>query len=299
MKKNVLVLIIIFLASFLIWNIKNVSKADENIINEEPRYQVAVCDWMILKRQKLGVFELTKEIGADGVELDLGGIGNRLTFDNKLINPIDRKVFKDKAKEKGVKISSIAWSGFYAQDFATREGIERFMDDGINTMVLMDVKIGFLPLGVGGDLIKYPEKRQLMIERLQLLGKKAESANVVIAIETAYNATDEAVFIDEINSPAIKSYFNFSNAIDNGLDICDEIKILGKERIAMIHSSGKDSVWIENDPYIDLISIKKTLDEIDWSGWLVVERSRDASQPRNVVGNFGANVAYLKKIFQN
>ena len=44
--------------------------------------------------------------------------------------------------------------------------------------------------------------------------------------------------------------------------------------------------------------IKKTLDEMEWSGWLVIERSRDASQPRNVVGNYGANAAYLKKIFQ-
>src|ERR1051326_457943 len=33
-------------------------------------YKVGVCDWMILKRQKLGAFQLTKEIGADGVEGD-------------------------------------------------------------------------------------------------------------------------------------------------------------------------------------------------------------------------------------
>jgi len=294
MRKNILILVLVFLLSIVVLNVKNQNKKE----SKEPQYQVAVCDWMILKRQKLGAFERTKEIGADGVELDLGGIGNRPTFDNKLTNPIDRKVFKDKASEMGVKISSIAWSGFYAQDFALRDGIERFMDDGINTMVMMDVKVGFLPLGVEGDLLKFPEKRAPMIERLQLLGEKAEAAGVVIAIETAYDARKEAEFIDEINSPAIKSYFNFANAIDNGLDICDELKIMGKERIAMIHASGKDSVWIENDPYIDLVSIKKTLDEMEWSGWLVVERSRDATQPRNVVGNFGANVAYLKNIFQ-
>jgi len=35
-----------------------------------------------------------------------------------------------------------------------------------------------------------------------------------------------------------------------------------------------------------------------WSGWLIVERSRDANNPRDVRGNFGANVAYLKSIFQ-
>jgi hypothetical protein len=44
--------------------------------------------------------------------------------------------------------------------------------------------------------------------------------------------------------------------------------------------------------------IKKTLDDMNWSGWLVVERSRNAKDVKNVKGNYGRNVAYLKKIFQ-
>jgi len=35
-----------------------------------------------------------------------------------------------------------------------------------------------------------------------------------------------------------------------------------------------------------------------WSGWLVIERSRNAGNSRDVVGNFGANTRYLKSIFQ-
>jgi hypothetical protein len=49
------------------------------------RYKVAVVDVMILKRQKLGAFQLTKEIGADGVEVDMGSLGSRPTFDNQLL----------------------------------------------------------------------------------------------------------------------------------------------------------------------------------------------------------------------
>jgi hypothetical protein len=44
--------------------------------------------------------------------------------------------------------------------------------------------------------------------------------------------------------------------------------------------------------------VKKTLDKMKWSGWLVIERSRDAKDPRNVKKNFGANTAYVKSIFQ-
>jgi hypothetical protein len=35
-----------------------------------------------------------------------------------------------------------------------------------------------------------------------------------------------------------------------------------------------------------------------WRGWLVIERSRDAADARNVVGNFGANTRTLKRVFQ-
>ena len=43
---------------------------------------------------------------------------------------------------------------------------------------------------------------------------------------------------------------------------------------------------------------KLTLEKMGWNGWLVIERSRDAKDPRNVKKNFGANTAYMKSIFQ-
>ena len=50
----------------------------------DQRYRIAVCDWMILKRQKIGAFQLAKELGSDGLELDMGSLGKRDSFDNKL-----------------------------------------------------------------------------------------------------------------------------------------------------------------------------------------------------------------------
>ena len=94
-------------------------------------YQIAVCDWMILKRQNLGAFDTAGEIGADGLEVDMGGLGNRITFDNKLLDPVQRKVFLDKSEETGVAISSIAMSGFYAHSFPSREGVDKLLDDCI------------------------------------------------------------------------------------------------------------------------------------------------------------------------
>ena len=37
----------------------------------EQRYKIAACDWMMLKRQKIGSFQLMRELGGDGVEMDI------------------------------------------------------------------------------------------------------------------------------------------------------------------------------------------------------------------------------------
>ena len=267
-------------------------------IPSDQRYKIAVCDWMILKRQKLGAFQLTKEIGADGVEVDIGGLGDREAFDNKLLDPTLRESFLSTARELGLEISSIAMSAFYAQSFAERPGVDRLVTDCIDTMKAMGVRIAFLPLGVKGDLVKYPHLRPAIIERLRLAGAQAEKAGVVIGIETALDARGEVKLIDEIGSASIKSYFNFANPLQNGRDLYKELKILGGDYICQIHCTDEDGVWLENNRRIDMEKVRQALDKMDWRGWLVIERSRDAMDPRNVKKNFSANTAYLKSVFQ-
>lgn len=293
------IICVLFFSGILFSSCSNKSGAKKKAEKQvQLKYKIAVCDWMILKRQKLGVFERTHQIGADGIELDMGGLGNRPTFDNKMLYPIERKIFLDKLKEYNLEFSSVAMSGFYSQSFPTREGVERLIDDCINTMNLIDVKVAFLPLGVEIDLIKHPERRAATVERLKMAGKKAEAAGVVIGIETSLDAAGEIALLDEIGSPAIKIYYNFQNPLEAGRDLYSELKMLGKDRICQIHCTDTDGVWLENNTRLDMHKVKQTLDEMQWSGWLVIERSRDANQVRDVVGNFGANTRYLKSIFQ-
>jgi sugar phosphate isomerase/epimerase len=262
------------------------------------RYKIGVCDWMILKRQKLGAFKWTKDIGADGVEVDMGSLGQRDTFDNQLADPAVRQQFLDTARDSGLEICSLAMSGFYAQSFAERPTVPRMLEDCLDTMVAMNVKIAFLPLGVLGDLVKRPELRPAIVERLRTVAPQAEAAGVVIGLETALDAADEGELLAEIGSPAIRSYFNFANALQNGRDLVTELRTLGRERICQIHCTDEDGVLLQDNKRLDMPKVKQTLDAMGWSGWLVIERSRDARDARNVLKNYGGNAAYLKSIFQ-
>ena len=253
---------------------------------------------MILKRQKLGALALAREIGADGVEVDMGPLGERDTFENQLAKGDVRQQFLAKAAELKIEICSLAMSGFYAQSFAERPTFERMVGDCIETMKAMKVRMAFLPLGVHGDLVKRPELWKPIVQRLKLIAPAAEKAGLTIGIETSLPAREEARLLDETGSSAIRSYLNFENALKAGRDVNLELRQLGNERLGRIHCTDEDGVWLQDNQRLDLIQVKRTLDEMGWSGWLVVERSRSAKDPRNVKWNFSANVSYLKRIFQ-
>jgi sugar phosphate isomerase/epimerase len=265
----------------------------------QQQYQVAACDWMMLKRQKLGEFQLARDIHADGVEMDMGPLGKRVAFDNKLREPQFQQLFRHTADSLGIQVPSIAMSGFFAQSFLKRDNYKELIMDCLQTMQVMGAKVAFLPLGGSGDEWKQPgAEHDEMVRRLCEVGEMAVLLGKVIAIRTQFPARANLSLLKEVGSPGIKIYYNLQDAVDQGIDPCQDMKQLGAKNIAQIHASLTDSVTLDEDPRIDMHRVKKTLDKMKWHGWLVVERSRNADDVRNVRGNYGRNVAYLKEIFQ-
>jgi L-ribulose-5-phosphate 3-epimerase len=264
----------------------------------DQRYKIGACDWMMLQRQRIRAFDVARDSGLDGVEVDMGGLGDRPTFDNKLADPEVRQQFLDKSREYGIEICSLAMSGFYAQSFPEREGVDRMVKDCIETMKLMGVKVAFLPLGTEGDLTQRPELRPAVVERLKRVAPAAEEAGVVIGVETSLDAEGDVKLLEDVGSSAIQVYFNFHRPLEAGRDLHEELRILGKERICQIHCSDSDGAWLQDNPRLDMPAVKQTLDEMGWGGWLVIERSRRPDMIRDVRGNFSANARYLKSVFQ-
>ena len=264
-------------------------------------YKVGVCDWMILKRQKLGEFDLARQLGSDGVEMDMGGLGKREMFDNKMRDDKEAAHFKSVADSLGIEIGAIAMSGFYAQDLTKRDNYMALVEDCFDTMSKMgDVKVAFLPLGgCGNDWPKDKAKRAIIVKRLRAIGEAAKARGKRVGIDTPLDAKGNLKLLKEIKSDGIAIFYKWQTIVENGWDIVKDIKKLGAKNICAIHASNTDRVWLRNDSTINVPLIKKALDEMGWSGWLFVERSRDVKMVRNVKMNYGANVHYLKSIFNS
>lgn len=282
----------------LSWVLSPVLAQQANTLSH--RYKVAACDWMMLKRQKLGEFKLSHEIGADGVEMDMGGLGKRDTFDNKLHQVYFQELFKKTAAEYQIEVPSIAMSGFYGQSFLKHRNYWVLIDDCIKTMQVMGAKIAYLPLGgCGNDWKTDDEQRRRLVSRLHVAGEMAHSEGLVIGIRTGLSAKEDIKLLEQINSEGIQIYFSVQEALDNKRDLYKELKTLGRKRICQIHISETDGVTLPHSKNIDMHRVKEQLDKMGWSGWLVVERSRDAGDVRNVKKNFGMNIRYLKEVFQD
>jgi sugar phosphate isomerase/epimerase len=258
------------------------------------RYRVAACDWMLLKRQKLGAFPLAKDCDLDGIEVDLGSLGTRPDFENKLLDPAVCRQFLDASKDTGVAICSLAMSAFYGQSFADHKNADHFVDEWIASMKATGVRVGFLPFGVKGNVRDDPAVRAKFVEVLKRATPKAEAAGVIIGIETNLDADGHKRFLDDVGSPAVRVYYNLGDALENKCDIYREIRQLGRERICQIHCK-EGEVHLGNG-LIDFSRVKESLDAIDWGGWLVIERSRLPG--KSVKENFSANARYLKSLFQ-
>lgn len=291
MKHKILTLIALVAISF----------TNSETLFAQNRYQIGVCDWMILKRQKLGEFALANKLGADGVEMDMGSLGKRLQFDNKMRNQADVAMFTKTADSLKICIGAIAMSGFYGQDITQRDNMTDLIEDCLDTMdKIGNVKTAFLPLGgCGNNWAIDKQKRKQIVGLLHTIGEKAKARGKVIGIDTPLDAKGNLKLLKEIGSNGIAIFYKLQTAIENGVDIAKDLKKLGTKNICAIHATNTDGVWLKNDSTINMPLIKQTLDQMGWSGWLFVERSRDVKMVRNVMMNYGANVRYLKEIFNS
>lgn len=270
------------------------------VMMAQKRYQIGVCDWMVLKRQKLGEFKLARELGCDGLEMDMGGLGKRDSFDNKIRQPEMARLFRHTADSLEIKVGAVAMSGFYGQSFAAKQSWKWLVEDCLNTMQTMQAKVAFLPLGgCGKDWTEKTAIRKEIVFRLHEAGEMAAKRGMVIGIDTPLDAKENKKLLKEIDSPGIKIFYKFQTAVENKRDISKDLRKLGADNICGIHASNTDGVWLRHDKAINMPEIKSTLDKLGWSGWLFVERSRDVTDVRNVKRNYGENVKYLKEVFQN
>lgn len=249
--------------------------------------------WSLPDRNPEACFSLAKECGYDGVELALGNEGP-VRYDSTEKELTDVRA---KADSYGIFLPSLVcdqcWDhSISAENPETRkkgeENIIRQLDCaaqlGCDTiLVLAGMVSHYAP---GREIVRYDVAYDRAFESICRLSEYAEKYDVNLAIENVGNKLllsplETRDFIDKVNSPKVKHYFDVGNVIKTGFP--DQwIDILGS-RIAKIHV--KDNL-LENGVYrpvdilagnVDYKAVKGALNRIGYDDWITAEvvKSRD------------------------
>lgn len=243
--------------------------------------------WSLPDRTPDACFRLAKECGYDGVELSLGYEGP-VRFDS---TEKDLLEVSKKAQSYGISLYSlvcdVCWNySISSSDSKVRKKGEEIIIKQLETASMLGCDTILVLAGMvssykpGGEIVPYDVAYQRAFESIVRLSEYGEKYHVNLALENVGNKLllsplEMRDFIDKVNSPRVKQYFDVGNVIKTGYP--DHwISILGK-RIAKVHV--KD-IALQNGVYkpvdiltgdVDYSAVRNALRNIGYDDWITAE----------------------------
>ena len=268
-------------------------------------FPIGACDWSIGKRGSVEAMSVARTIGLSGVQVSFGKPGAEVD----LRKAETRKAYVDAARKTGVGIASLAMGVLNHEPYSSSPDAEKWVSDCIDVMATMKKEaaemkdrqlaakvspdIVLLAFFGKGDINGKPDLMKSVIERLKKVAPKAEKAGVVLGIESWLSREDHMKIIDGVGSSAVQVYYDVANSTKQGYDIYEEIKTLGTKYICQMHA--KENGFLLGEGKVDFPRLKKVLDGIGYSDWLVIESAIPKKTPMEKA--YKHNRAYLEKVF--
>ncbi len=251
-------------------------------------WKVGMCCWNMRDFEPT-VFELGAKIGLDGVQL---GIPNTEQQTLKLRRPEVQREYVAAAKRAGVAIVGTACQ--YRKPLKSEPVAAIVLHDWIEVTRNLGGKVILVPFFGKPNIadVNVPEEFERLVAVLKELGPRAEKAGVILGLENTLSAADNRKILDAVNSPAVKVYYDVGNSTNNGYQVVDEIRALGKERICEFHI--KDGKNLLGQGKIDMPAIAAAIRSIGYEDWLVLE----TSSPTDLVADTKTNLEYMRRVFK-
>lgn len=215
--------------------------------------------------------KLAKKCGYEGIEMsgpidDLDAAGK----------------FGDLARESGVPVHSVVYGGWKYPlsdpDPAVVEKGVAAMQSAMRSAKALGADTVLLVPAIVNEKVRYVEAYDRTQKVIPSLFPLADELNVNIAIEFVWNnfllsPREFAKYIDELNHPRLKAYFDTGNVVKYGWPQ-DWIRTLGN-RIVKIHLKDfkrKGELWTNlRDGDVNWPEVRKALDEVGYNGYVTPE----------------------------
>ncbi|MHB0957869.1 MAG: sugar phosphate isomerase/epimerase family protein [Pirellulaceae bacterium] len=257
--------------------------------NAPRKFKIGACDWSIGRMQDVSALELAKTIGLDGVQVTFGQVGAK--YD--LRKPQAQAAYREACQKLDVEIASLGMVELNNKPYASDPEAEAWLLECVDVMSKMGQKVVLIPFFSAGDIRDKPEAQQEVIRRLKKAAPLAEKAGVILGIESWLNADDHLRILDAVGSPAVQVYYDVANMEQCGYDVYQGIRQLGRDRICEIHA--KENGFLLGQGKVDFNKVKDALDDIQWSGWLIIEGA--TVEGKSLEDCYKLNLQYLRTLF--
>ncbi len=255
------------------------------------KFRIGACDWSLGKRCDIAALEIAKQIGLDGIMVDMGNKQNNLPLRQIGL----QKLYKEASTRTGVKISSIAIGELNNIPYKSDPETEEWVWDSVDTAKNLGVPVVLLAFFSKNDLRKDDAGKKEVVSRLKKVAPHAEKNGVILGIESYLNADEHRDIIDKVGSANIKVYYDFRNTADAGYNTITEFKKLGKNLICELHM--KENGFLLGKGTLDWQAIGKAVYESGYygDGWMQIEGAKPDNA--DLLESYRLNQALLKSIF--
>jgi L-ribulose-5-phosphate 3-epimerase len=250
-------------------------------------FKIGVCDWTLNKRTDPAALEVSKRLGLDGVQLDMGGVKDDLP----LRKPELQKKYLELSKKLNVEIASLALGVLNEVPLKSDPRAEPWVRDSIDVSKALGTRVVLVAFFGKGDVKGDKPGTDAVVERLKRLAPQAEKAGVVLGFESWLSADEHLAILDRVGSPALKVYYDVGNSHKMGYDIYKEIRFLGNH-ICEFHAKDYDDLYGKGT--INFPEVRRAMDDIGYRGWIQIEGTKF---PLGVEESVEYDAKYLHRVF--
>ncbi len=220
------------------------------------------------------VFEIAGDIGFDGVELDIGA-----DYKDTLLWTKEGRQQVAEWASQGAELCSTCIGGLWTHSFGdadpdVRAAAQEVTTNTIEACAELGARWILVPITPGKDVTE-EEGIAHWIEGVKQCAPIAEKHQVILALENvgrgyAQSAEGLLPIATSVDSPYVRTYYDFGNGLSLGNDPIAEIKLLGSEWIAIIHAKDPGGQLL-GEGRIDFDAVEAAIDEIGYDGYMVLE----------------------------
>ena len=247
------------------------------------KFKVGAPDWNLRLIAKIESVALAKKIGFDGVQVS---IGRQMQLKDEAL----QKAFLDESKKLGFPIASLCLDILHVNGLKSDPLGKQWVAESIPIAKAMGVKVILLPF-FGKWALTTAAEMDRVGDLLREIAPAAERANVVLGLEDTISARDNARIMERSKSPSVLTYYDVGNSTNNGFNIIEEIRWLGRERICEVHL--KDNPNFLGQGKIDFTAVVDALVDIGFDKWAQLECD---SPTRSVENDMGANLKFIRDV---